>query len=324
MTPKTLIVQPTRFTATIVFATAAMQLAFPGLKCVRRVCTPADHNDNETIILTGNEYCQGDDFRPGGLHLSAELFPERQSNIPYTAFGMVWNGIILSAKFDMSPIVTSAAHKFVDAVLVSQIDRESDPLELLRRSSTNREFTGSLASVVTAFNPPRMVGVSTKQVRKLRDEKFAEAVAWASKVISNYIILAESVHWTRTQVLNSAVVDGVLILENTADWGPYIKEHPNRNEIKFVVFPNHYNSYTIMAPNKKLDGTIILGIFDNEFRSVRNNDLREMTGISDALRISGCGSTAAARSISGCIALSKYATIPKILIIDALVEANLL
>jgi len=262
MNDKTIVTHNGNFHADDVFSIAALKSVFPSFTLIRtrdlELISKAD-----IVVDVGGEHDSDTDrfdhHQRGGAG-------ERENGIPYSSFGLIWQ------KYGLEICQGNQdAANAVDAGLVSTIDA-------IDCGHVEGVSTGiSLSQTISMFNP-------TWQEDSHFDTCFDEAVDFASRVLTRFIASANggiSAKEIVAKAIDTAEDPRVIVLDKYTPWKRTV--HALSEEALFIVYPSQTGQWRIQTV------PVELGSFENrkslpkQWAGLSDNELKEVTGIDDAM-----------------------------------------
>ena len=258
----TIVTHSGNFHADDVFSIAVFRNILPSFELIRTrdlsLIAKAD-----IVVDVGGEYDpetgRFDHHQRGGAG-------ERESGIPYSSFGLIWQQYGLEMCQGNQDVANA-----VDAGLVSTIDA----IDCGHASGVQEGI--SLSQTIGMFNP-------TWQEDTKLDECFDEAVTFASRILLRFIAAARggiSAKEIVTKAIDDAADPRVIVLEKYTPWKKTVLALSE--EALFVVYPSHTGEWRIQAvPAER-------GSFENRkslptpWAGLSDKELQEVTGIDDAM-----------------------------------------
>jgi len=262
MTDKTIVTHNGNFHADDVFSIAALKHIFSSFKLIRtrdvELISMAD-----VVVDVGGEYNpQTDRFD----HHQRGGAGERENGIPFSSFGLIWQKYGLDICQGNQDVANA-----VDAGLVSTIDAiDCGHVEGVTKGIT-------LSHTISMFNP-------TWQEDSHFDECFDEAVDFASRVLTRFIASANggiSAREIVAKAIENAADPRVIVLEKYTPWKRTV--HALSEEALYMVYPSQTGQWRIQTV------PVEIGSFENrkslpkEWAGLSDNELKDITGIDDAM-----------------------------------------
>ncbi|MCP3849151.1 MAG: MYG1 family protein [Gammaproteobacteria bacterium] len=262
MNDKTIVTHNGNFHADDVFSIAAIKNVFPSFNLVRtrdlELIAKAD-----VVIDVGGEYepdtNRFDHHQRGGAG-------ERENGIPYSSFGLIWQKYGLEICQGNQDVA-----KAVDAGLVSTIDAiDCGHVEGIPQGI-------SLSQTISMFNP-------TWQEDSHVDACFDEAVDFASRVLTRFIASANggiSAKEIVAKAIDNAEDPRVIVLEKYTPWKRTV--HALSEEALYVIYPSQSGQWRIQTVPAELGSFEDRKSLPKQWAGLSDNDLKEVTGIDDAM-----------------------------------------
>ena len=262
MNDKTIATHDGNFHADDVFSIAALKSIFPSFKLIRtrdlELIGKAD-----VVVDVGGEYDADTDrfdhHQRGGAG-------ERDNGIPYSSFGLIWQkyGLeICQGNQDVANAVDSGLVSTIDAIDCGHVKGTVEGI--------------SLSQTIGMFNP-------TWQEEGDFDSCFDEAVDFASRVLSRFIASANggiSAKEIVAKAIDNAEDPRVIVLEKYTPWKRTVQALSE--EALYMIYPSQTGQWRIQAV------PVELGSFENrrslpkQWAGLSDNELKEVTGIEDAM-----------------------------------------
>jgi len=251
MNDKTIATHNGNFHADDVFSIAALKSIFPSFKLIRtrdlELIAKAD-----IVIDVGGEYDSDadrfDHHQRGGAG-------ERENGIPYSSFGLIWQKYGLEICQDNQDVANA-----VDAGLVSTIDA----IDCGHVKGVSQGI--SLSQTISMFNP-------TWQEDSHFDTCFDEAVDFASRVLTRFIAVAKAI--------DSAQDPRVIVLEKYTPWKRTV--HALSEEALYMIYPSQTGQWRIQTVPVELGSFEDRKSLPKQWAGLSDNELKEVTGIDDAM-----------------------------------------
>mgnify|MGYP001555427193 FL=1 len=262
MNDKTIATHDGNFHADDVFSIAALKSVFPSFKLIRtrdlELIGKAD-----VVVDVGGEYdADADRFD----HHQRGGAGERDNGIPYSSFGLIWQkyGLeICQGNQDVANAVDSGLVSTIDAIDCGHVKGTAEGI--------------SLSQTIGMFNP-------TWQEEGDFDSCFDEAVDFASRVLSRFIASANggiSAKEIVAKAIDNAEDPRVIVLEKYTPWKRTVQALSE--EALYMIYPSQTGQWRIQAV------PVELGSFENrrslpkQWAGLSDNELKEITGIEDAM-----------------------------------------
>jgi len=262
MNDKTIATHDGNFHADDVFSIAALKSVYTSFKLVRtrdlELIGKAD-----IVVDVGGEYDADTDrfdhHQRGGAG-------ERENGIPYSSFGLIWQkyGLeICQGNQDVANAVDSGLVSTIDAIDCGHVKGAVEGI--------------SLSQTIGMFNP-------TWQEEGDFDSCFDEAVDFASRVLIRFIASANggiSAKEIVAKAIDNAEDPRVIVLEKYTPWKRTVQALSE--EALYMIYPSQTGQWRIQAV------PVELGSFENrrslpkQWAGLSDNELKEVTGIEDAM-----------------------------------------
>jgi len=262
MNDKTIATHNGNFHADDVFSIAAFKIISPSFKLIRtrdaELIAKAD-----IVIDVGGKYDPDTDrfdhHQRGGAG-------ERENGIPYSSFGLIWQkyGLqICQGNQDVANAVDAGLVSTIDAIDCGHIKGISEGI--------------SLSQTISMFNP-------TWQEDSHFDTCFDEAVDFATRVLTRFIASANggiSAKEIVAQAIENAKDPRVIVLEKYTPWKRTVLTLSE--EALYMVYPSQTGQWRIQTV------PVELGSFEDRkslpklWAGLSDNELKEVTGIDDAM-----------------------------------------
>ena len=262
MNDKTIATHDGNFHADDVFSIAALESVFPSFKLIRtrdlELIGKAD-----IVVDVGGEYDADTDrfdhHQRGGAG-------ERENGIPYSSFGLIWQkyGLeICQGSQDVAKALDSGLVSTIDAIDCGHVKGAVEGI--------------SLSQTIGMFNP-------TWQEEGDFDSCFDEAVDFASRVLIRFIASANggiSAKEIVAKAIDNAEDPRVIVLEKYTPWKRTVQALSE--EALYMIYPSQTGQWRIQAV------PVELGSFENrrslpkQWAGLSDNELKEVTGIEDAM-----------------------------------------
>jgi len=262
MNNKTIATHNGNFHADDVFSIAALKSIFPYFKLIRtrdleRIAKA------DIVIDVGGEYDADagrfDHHQRGGAG-------ERENGIPYSSFGLIWQkyGLeICEGNKDVAKAVDKGLVSIIDAIDCGHVEGVSEGV--------------SLSQTISMFNP-------TWQEEGDFDACFDEAVDFASRVLTRFIASANggvSAKSIVAKAIDNAQDPRVIVLEKYTPWKRTV--HALSEEALFMVYPSQTGQWRIQTVPVELGSFEDRKSLPKQWAGLSDNELKEVTGIDDAM-----------------------------------------
>jgi uncharacterized UPF0160 family protein len=262
MNDKTIATHNGNFHADDVFSIAAFKSIFPSFKLIRtrnlELIAKAD-----IVLDVGGEYDSDTDrfdhHQRGGAG-------ERENGIPYSSFGLIWQKYGLEICQGNQDVANA-----VDADLVSTIDA----IDCGHVEGVSKGI--SLSQTISMFNP-------TWQEDSHFDTCFDEAVDFASRVLTRFIASVNggiSAKDIVAKAIDNAEDPRVIVLEKYTPWKTTV--HALSEEALYMVYPSPTGQWRIQSVPVELGSFEDRKSLPNQWAGLSGKELKEVTGIDDAM-----------------------------------------
>ena len=262
MNDKTIATHNGNFHADDVFSIAVLKSIFPSFKLIRtrdlELIAKAD-----IVIDVGGEYDPDtgrfDHHQRGGAG-------ERENGIPYSSFGLIWQKYGLEICQGNQDVANS-----VDAGLVSTIDA----IDCGHVEGVSKGI--SLSQTISMFNP-------TWQEDSHFDSCFDEAVDFASRVLTRFIASANggiSAKEIVAKAIENAEDPRVVVLEKYTPWKTTV--HALSDVALYMIYPSPSGQWRIQTVPVEPGSFEDRKPLPKQWAGLSDNDLKEVTGIDDAM-----------------------------------------
>jgi len=262
MTDKMIVTHNGNFHADDVFSIATLKSIFPSFKLIRTRDLELIGKANIVVDVGGEYDADTDRFD----HHQRGGAGERENGIPYSSFGLIWQKYGLEICQGNQEVANA-----VDAGLVSTIDA----IDCGYGEGLSEGI--SLSQTIGMFNP-------TWQEESHFDTCFDDAVDFASRVLIRFIASASggiSAKEIVAKAIDSADDPRVIVLEKYTPWKRTV--HALSKEALYMVYPSQTGQWRIQTV------PVEPGSFENrkslpdQWAGLSDKELREVTGIDDAM-----------------------------------------
>ena len=250
------------FHADDVFSVAALKSIFPSFKLIRtrdlELIGKAD-----IVVDVGGEYDSDTDrfdhHQRGGAG-------ERENGIPYSSFGLIWQkyGLeICQGNQDVANAVDAGLVSTIDAIDCGHVKGVSEGI--------------SLSQTISMFNP-------TWQEDSHFDTCFDEAVDFASVVLTRFIASANggiSAKAIVAEAIDKAEDPRVIVLEKYTPWKRTV--HALSEEALYMIYPSQTGQWRIQTVPVEPGSFEVRKSLPEQWAGLSDNELKELTGIDDAM-----------------------------------------
>lgn len=219
----------------------------------------------------------------------------RPNGVPYAAFGLVWKKY--GAEISGSVSVADA----LEVLLVQPIDY-GDNLGLPLSEIVSGIYPYTIDRLISAF------GNTYEEKDRNVDEVFLEIVAFAKKLLLREITKARALEHAKTYVeraYREAEDKRIVVLDAEYPWYPVLSKFP---EPLFVAFPDGKSgNWGVLAVRKDMYRFENRKDFPNAWAGKRDAELREISGVPDAVFCHNNLFFAVAKTRAGALALAQKA-----------------
>ncbi len=250
------------FHADDVFSVAALKSIFSSFKLIRtrdlELIARAD-----IVVDVGGEYDADTDrfdhHQRGGAG-------ERENGIPYSSFGLIWQkyGLeICQGNQDVANAVDAGLVSTIDAIDCGHVEGVSKGI--------------SLSQTIGMFNP-------TWQEDSHFDACFDEAVDFALSVLTRFIAAANggiSAKAIVAEAIDNAEDPRVIVLEKYTPWKRTV--HALSEEALYMIYPSQTGQWRIQTVPVEPGSFEDRKSLPKQWAGLSDNELKEVTGIDDAM-----------------------------------------
>lgn len=238
----------------------------------------------EMVLDVGGEY---DPERLRFDHHQNSFTRTREDGTPYATAGLVWEHFgakILAAKGLEGEYETQFALKWVDKKIISDID-----------AVDNGMFTEDPRPSVSML--VGMMNASSTDDVEQQVAAFQAAIAFTNGILNNFIKAAikEAEVVVELEACAKNVEEGILVLAENLPFKDFIRSHP---EITRVVYPKGNEGYGVFCNGKE-------NHLPERFRGLREDELKEVTGLDDAVFCHKSGFMSVCRSFESALEMAK-------------------
>ncbi|ART79325.1 MYG1 family protein [Oceanisphaera avium] len=288
----TIVTHSGKFHADDVFSVAALTQLFPDAKVVRtrdaKLIAAGD-----IVVDVGQEY----DAAKGRFdHHQRHGAGERDNGIPYSSFGLVWRHFGLDICQGSQPLWQA-----LDTELVSVIDAIDCGYTGQGRITGEGERGVSLSQTIGLFNP-------TWQEPAEFDSCFKQAVTFASQILTRFIASHQAklnAYQQVVQAIEQAEDPRIVVLEQYLPWKQAI--HEQGEQALYVIYPSPALQWMIQAVAVTPDSFTNKKSLPASWAGLTEEELQQVTGVSDARFCHNGRFIAAAASLAGALSLAELA-----------------
>jgi uncharacterized UPF0160 family protein len=257
-----------RFHTDDVFAAATLELFYADkdLKIIRS----RDEKDIASADIV---------FDVGGIYDSKTLrfdhhqkggAGERENGIPYASFGLVWK------EYGVTLCESKEVALYIEEKLVTPIDASDNGVDIVEPK--NGIFPYTISSMISAFKPTWEEDALT-----MHDENFFKMVAWAKEIITREIIKVNS--FIKAQALveeayKKAIDKRIILLNGLYPADEILNHYP---EPLYMVAPRDDGKWGVKCVSLEGHGFANRKDLPSIWGGLRDIELQELTGVSDAM-----------------------------------------
>lgn len=276
------------FHADEVFVTAAIRLLYDESFKVSRVFNMPDTVSEDTFVfdIGGGAY---DHHQPGRNG-------ERYNGIPYAAAGLFWRDFA-------TDFVSEYVAEVIDDEIVSGIDAIDNGFD------TGADIrVMSISNIISGFNPSYDEDIPA-------DEAFETAVQFMMAILDRAIKNAQAKEAAKDTVIEAyknVSTNGIIILPYFVPWQDHLLEIDTAEKVLYVVFPAARGGYNVQQVPKSagsMEGRLPL---PKAWAGLRDQELRDITGVDDAIFCHPGRFIAGAESLEGACELARKASLSPI------------
>ncbi len=262
MNDKTIATHNGNFHADDVFSIAALKSILPSFKLIRTRALELIGKADIVLDVGGVYDADADRFD----HHQRGGAGERENGIPYSSFGLIWQKYGLEICQGDQDVANA-----VDAGLVSNIDAiDCGHVEGVIKGIT-------LSQTISMFNP-------TWQEDSHFDTCFDEAVDFASRVLTRFIASANggiSAKAIVAKAIENAEDPRVIVLEKYTPWKRTV--HALSEEALYMIYPSQSGEWRIQTVPVEPGSFEDRKSLPKQWAGLSDNELKEVTGIDDAM-----------------------------------------
>lgn len=238
----------------------------------------------EMVLDVGGEY---DPERLRFDHHQNSFTRAREDGTPYATAGLVWEHFgakILAAKGLEGEYETQFALEWVDKKIIRDIDAVDNGM-------FTEDPRPSVSMLIGMMNAS-----STDEVEQ-QEKAFKDAIEFTSGILNNFIQAAikEAEVIVELEACAKNVDEGILVLAENLPFKDFIRSHP---EITRVVYPKGSEGYGVFCNGKE-------NHLPEHFRGLREEELKTVTGLDDAVFCHKSGFMSVCRSFESALAMAK-------------------
>lgn len=277
------------FHADDVFAVAIVRLLYPHIKIIRSRSSEELQNVDLRIDVGGVNDHESGDFD----HHLTEGAGVRNNSIPYASCGLIWK------KFGIRLAKTKFCFEHIDKKIIQSIDAidcgfsyGEDELQFIHFN---------VSDIIDSFNPV------WHQENVDHDTAFLEAVGVAERILSNELVKAEGFEKSREyiySILDETDNPFYVVLDKYVPWQQIITRE---TDLLFVIFPSTTGDWRVRCVPRHLGSFESRKPLPRTWAGLRETELAEVCGISDALFCHPACFIAGAGSLEGALAMVEAA-----------------
>ncbi|BCN93694.1 metal-dependent hydrolase [Thiomicrorhabdus immobilis] len=245
--------------------------------------------DDEVIKQAKIVLDVGAEYDPNTLrfdHHQNSFTEAREDGTPFATAGLIWRHYakrIFESKGLKSDYEIAFATKWVDDKLIKDIDAVDNGLF--------QEDPRPSVSLLIA-----MMNESSDEPEK-QEIAFNKALEFTSGILENFIIAAikEAEVVVELEEYAKTVENGILLLDKNLPFKDFIRSHP---EITRVVYPRSEEQYGVFCNSQQ-------NHLPERFRGLRDNELNEVSGLTDTIFCHKSGFMAVTLSLESALFLAK-------------------
>lgn len=236
------------------------------------------------------------DFHKNRLdHHQAGGADKRENDIPYATFGLAWKHFGLELCSENQKV-----WKIVDEKLVQPVDANDIGVNIYK-NLFNEIYPYTIDLIIKTF-------YSTWQEKDNFDEKFKDAVSFATHIIKREIKIAEAEFLAEEVVLKSYKSSGdkrIILLDKKY---PFHETLDDFKDVMYVLYPKEERRvWYVEAAKVTPKGFEQRNPFPSAWRGKVDSELTKVTGVPDATFCHNNGFLAVAKSKEGAIKLANLA-----------------
>jgi len=231
-------------------------------------------------------------------HHQREFTEKRENGIPYAAFGLVWKkfGVDYCRQISkyVEPEQLQELAGLVDQYFVQNVDA-SDVGHTLYEG-----FAYTISAAMGSYNP------SWHRAQDF-DAQFYRAAFVAREILENEVYRAEGVMEAR-RMLHEAVEErtqpDLVVLDVFAPWQETVVPH---KEIRAIVYPDLSGAWRYQGVPDVIGSFNNRSLLPESWRGIRDDELKKVSGIDDAIFCHPSGFTGGAVSKESAIKMAQLA-----------------
>ena len=226
---------------------------------------------------------------------------------PYAAVGLIWRDFGKTAleKMGIEDEFLYEVWDRVDRSLIKGIDASDNGITV---DEKNGVF--SLRLIISMFNRLWDEQKETdEETDKATDEAFLEACAIADQVFRRTVdYIASELRGERIIKMAMEKADGkVIVLDKYVPWKRCVCSEDQDEKFWYIVFPTIRKGYNVQCVPNEPDSNIMRHGLPESWRGLSVEELRQVTGVSDALFVHPTGYIGGAQSLEGALLMAEKA-----------------
>lgn len=223
----------------------------------------------------------------------------RADGLPYAAAGLIWRdyGEEALRQMGIEEELLPKVWKQVDDSLFKGIDAADNGVSM---NGTYENM--SVSAIISMYNP-------LWDECKETDEAFLEACAMAEHILKRIVdnIASEIRGMAYVKKAMSISSGRTVILEKFVPWQRCVCTEDPDNRFWYVVYPSNRGGYNVQCvPDKPASFNMRHGLPES-WRGLRDNQLRQISGVKDAIFVHSAGFIGAAESMEGAVMMAEKA-----------------
>ena len=258
----TIVTHNGNFHADDVFSIATLKKVFPSFNLIRT--RDLDQIAQADIVVdVGGQY---DPDKGRFDHHQRNGAGERENGIPYSSFGLIWKkyGLeICHGDQDVTNAVDAGIVSTIDAIDCGHVEGVDEGI--------------SLSQTISMFNP-------SWQENGNFDENFNEAVIFASRILERFIASANGGVKAKeivAKAIKNAKDPRVIVLEKFTPWKRTV--HALSEDALYMIYPSQTGQWRIQTVPVEPGSFEDKKSLPESWGGLSDNDLKEVTGIDDAM-----------------------------------------
>jgi uncharacterized UPF0160 family protein len=261
---KTIAVHDGSFHADDVFAAAALRIIYPDARIIRTRDVEELRKADFRVDVGGRHDPLNGDFD----HHQNESVGVRENGIPYASIGLIWKHY--GNQITGNPLVTDS----LDQKLIQIIDANDNGYSMPWDGQETVPY--SISRMVESFNP------TWEDLNPDYLTAFEEVTVIAKRILQNEIKKMRGRDKAKDLVIRAMKEsDGMpyILLDRACPWQDLVVEH---SDALYVVHPSATGDWRIRAVPKTKGGFELRKPLPKAWAGLREQDLRELTGVAGA------------------------------------------